>query len=198
MEEEIDFDTLSNKEMKDLLKQMHSTIKEMKRQIEKQEHYNKQTNNECKNNESKINIITKAIVKHDKTINTVTNKVNSIEARSMKANIIISGIKEAEGKDCKQTVTDFFKQKLKIPQEIPIQTAHRIGNKEKGNCSLAVKLSDVAQKALIFKGAKHLKDIKNEEGDGYYINDQLPDVQTKRKQKQRDKVKLKKTLVAAQ
>ena len=115
----------------------------------------------------------------------------------MKQNLIISGIKEKKGEDCKEVAKQFFKNKLGIKEEIAIMTAHRIGKKDDDR-NLIVKLLDVGNKATIYKHAKNLKDLKNEDGDGYYINNQLPEEREERNRLQKTKVKINKSLINAQ
>ena len=63
---------------------------------------------------------------------------------------------------------------------------------------MLVRLNDPAEKGLIYKYTKNLKNITNSDGEGYYVNDQLPDVLEEQKRKRKQKVKINKTLIDAQ
>ena len=59
--------------------------------------------------EDKVQLATKATVNHDQCIRVLQGQVVNLEARSMKQNIVITGIQEDRDENCKQEVKDFFK-----------------------------------------------------------------------------------------
>ena len=126
------------------------------------------------------------------------NKMIKQEARSMKNNIIITGIKETTGKQCIQVVKAFFKDRMKIAKDMQIVNAHRLGAKERENKAMVVCMADFTDKLTIFKHKKHLKDVQNEDGAKFYVNDQLPEEQAEDKRKKSQKVKFNKNLIDAQ
>ena len=79
-----------------------------------------------------------------------------MESKNMKKNLLLSGIKEIEGENCSQVVKNFFKDKLKIEEEVQIKKAFCIGKGE--NRQLSITLSDVVSKGVIYKHVKNLKD----------------------------------------
>ena len=79
----------------------------------------------------------------------------------------IKGLLIKEDETCEQAVTNFFKNTMKITEEISIKSAYKQGNMVK------VKLTDLNDKSVIFKNAKNLKDVKNSNGDPFQIRDEL-------------------------
>ena len=195
--EQIDFEALTIEEMRSMLKEMHVMLLQLTQAVadkKKDEQVSKRTLTAVND---RLKLISKAIVNHDKTIQTTEKKMD--QARSMKANIIILGIKEKKAENCKEVAKTFFKEKLKITQDVEIAVAHHLGNKEMDNRRLIVRLKDPGDKALIYKHAKNLKDLKSKINDeGYYINDQLPDVQEEKKRLQKAKVKINRNLIPVQ
>ena len=68
-------------------------------------------------------------------------------------------------------VKRFFKEEMKIADDITIVEATRIGNAD--SKTILVKLQDVKDKGVIFKNERNLKDLRNSKGKLYYINNQL-------------------------
>ena len=52
------------------------------------------------------------------------------EARSMKSNIVLSGIKEHKGENCNEVAKEFFKKMLIVEKTIKIRSAYRVGKGE--------------------------------------------------------------------
>ena len=50
-----------------------------------------------------------------------------LQTRSVKANLIVTGIKEIAGENCKQKAKAFFRDIMKVAEEVTIKVAHRIG-----------------------------------------------------------------------
>ena len=189
---------MSYEELKDLVKEMHGLMKEMSDILNKKASSDKRLFNKIKVNEDKVKLALKAIVKHDSSITTIDHKVTNMQTRSMRKNLIISGIKEKSKENCKVVANKFFKDKLKIDEELPIATAHRLGDKSNEERPLIVQLTNQADKGKIFQHVKNLKDLESEVGAGYFVNEQLPPVKEERKRLEKDKIKINKTLISAQ
>ena len=119
--------------------------------------------------------MTKATIKQDESIRTIQKKIIEMQTFSMKSNIIISGIIEQKGEDCKALASSFFKNRLKIEKTIAIVAAHHIGKPDTDKRRLLVKLLDPGDTASIFKNSNKLKDQTNANGDNFYVNNQLPE-----------------------
>ena len=110
---------------------------------------------------------------------TLSDKVKELTVRSMADNITITGlIKESDDEDCLQVVSDFLKEKVKIEVETTqILIAHRIyvTDQEKTTAPIMIVRCHPRLKANILANAKNLKDLKNDKGDAFYINQQVPE-----------------------
>ncbi|XP_065684372.1 uncharacterized protein LOC136096733 [Hydra vulgaris] len=84
-------------------------------------------------------------------------------------NLRIDGLQETPGEnweDCEKAVKDIFKTLLKIPSEVVVERAHRIGQfKENKPRTLVLNLLNYQDKNKILKAVKQLK------GTGIYINE---------------------------
>ena len=200
--EELDIDKLTEKEMRELLKVLCETV----RQLQKEKLEEKQSKSDKEHDilrrlmvvEERCKLTTKAVVKHDREIAVNQKKMNQQELRQMKANLVISGIKENKGEKCVDVVNSFFEQTMKIKKDIAINMAHRLGKYGQEKRNILVILTDAKDKGTIYEHAKHLKGVKNDDGEESYISDQLPDVQAEQKRRGREKVKFNKTLKDAQ
>ena len=197
-EKDVNFDELDETEMKVMLREMYGIIIKLQKQGQIKNNDRVKDTATITENQQRLNLITKAVIKNDNAIEANSRKINQMELRSMKANIIVTGIKEKRGENCKQVIKAFFKEKLKIEQEILIEVVHRIGDKEKEERSMVIRLKDVQQKAVIFKNTKHLKGTTNEDGDPFFVKDQLPQQQEEDVHKKRMKIKINRELIDAQ
>ena len=92
-----------------------------------------------------------AIIRQDEQIGTQKRAVIDLQNRSMRKNVVISGIVEeiAEMPDqCMQKVQDFIQDKLQVHGEIEIKTAHCMGI-QKGNRSMVAKLKTLMTRKII-------------------------------------------------
>lgn len=117
--------------------------------------------------ERTIEMLLHHVSKQDQRIQELTVKQNDSQARSMRKNLVISGIPEAKRENCTQVVTYFFQQELKLPRAVDIKVAHRIG--AGSNRPMVVKLAKFDDKQFIFQHTQKLK------GTEFYIAEQLPE-----------------------
>ncbi|XP_065678105.1 uncharacterized protein LOC136093113 [Hydra vulgaris] len=105
----------------------------------------------------------------DKEINSLYKKSIDLENRSRRNNLRIDGQQELSSEsyeDCEKAAKDIFKTLLKIPSEVVVERAHRIGQfKENKPRTLVLKLLNYQDKNKILKAGKQLK------GTGLYINE---------------------------
>ena len=193
-----EIDEWDDKQLKTAIKEICYIIKNMQIKMKDYETVNRSLSRKVKLVDDKINIVKKAVIKHDACIDNNTKKLNQQEVRSMKPNLVITGIKETKGEVCVNAVQTFFKEKVKISEDIKIRIAHKIGKQGSEKCPMIVALKNVRDKGTIYKSTKNLKGQKNEEGDEYFVNDQLPAQQTEEVRKLRQKVKINKNLIDAQ
>ena len=132
---------------------------------------------------------------HDKAITNNKAKIVDLTARSMSNNILISGLAEAEGDDeenSKQKVLAFLKDKMQMEvEEDEVIVAHRIGktmNKNANPRQMVVRC-EYKLRDRIFNYTQHLKDVKNEQGNYYSVQPQLPEPLLSEKRDREDKLR---------
>ena len=124
------------------------------------------------------------MVKQTAEIGVLKNKVEDLTARSMKQNVVISGLKEDSEKELEESVSQFFRDKLSVQPNIDV--AHRLGDKRDGAVNprpVVVKCSSMRDKHAIMVNTKKLKDVKNDLGKPYFVSDQLPEGISERKRR---------------
>ena len=120
-----------------------------------------------------VNILASVTTQHDKDIETLKRKIDSMEATSNRNKLIISGLVEKENENLSTVVLTFLKAKLLIEKTIELSGVRRIGT---GTVKpVEVTLSDVTDKGLIYKHTKNLKNVTNENGYAYQLRDLLPE-----------------------
>jgi hypothetical protein len=165
--------------------------------------------NDMNNNKTKITYIEKDIIElknslnfqeekslekisllkkhYDNEINLLYNKSIDLENRSRRNNLRIDGLKESPGEswdDCEKAVKEVFNQQLKIPNEVVIERAHRIGQqKENKPRTIVLKLLSFHDKNRILNSTKHLK------GTGIYINEDFAQATIEHRRKLWEEVK---------
>ena len=123
------------------------------------------------------NGILKGIVQRQaKQIASMSNKLTQLQVRSMENNVLISSLTgDNKQEDCKAKVIEFLKSKVEIDVgEDEIFVAHRKGNKNNGDRQMLVRCA-LPLRDRILQNSKNLKEKKNENGEKYYINRQLPE-----------------------
>ena len=113
----------------------------------------------------------------------------------MRKNLLMSGIEEVKGENCKTLASKVFKDKLKIEKEITIKNAFRIGKGD--NRPIAIKLAENSDKGVIFKSVNKLRKSEDANDRKVFINDQLLEILAEEQIKQRQIVKYNRSLIAA-
>ena len=152
-----DFENMDHEDLKTMVQEMYVAMIGMQKVIKDQSQKHLDIHRKINTVKDEVKIVKKTVIKHDRAIDSADNKINQIELRSTRNNLIITGIKEEKGEKCKDKVEEFFKQQMKITAGVKVRAAFRIGNKEKDNRSIVAVLSDPGVKAVIYKHAKNLK-----------------------------------------
>ena len=183
--------------VKNFLKIMCQTVREMQKTIKDDK---VKLTKRIKAVEEKNILLSKVAVKHDGDIQTSARRINNVELRNTRNNLIVSGIKEAKGEKCKELADAFFKNQLLITKPVAIRSAWRLGatSDQDRSRDLMITLEDVKDKSVIHKHVKNLKGIKNSDGKEYFVNDHLPPEQAELSRHKKNKVKINKTLIDAQ
>ena len=118
--------------------------------------------------------------------------------------MVISGVEGDEPSErCVETVTKFFKQKMKMEiYDDEVITAYRLGAKVGKRYRPIIDWLKSSHRSRIFNYTQHLRGLKNDLNEFYYVNQQLPEqyaAEKKEIQHQLKKIKDKnKTLPADQ
>ena len=125
--------------------------------------------------QDKVEIMSNLLINKEQTIEQLQERVLKLEAQNMKSNLLISGIVEQESENVTQVVKDFFKNQLKIEEDVAIDVAFRMGKPDKTDRTILVKLQMAKSKGLIYAHTTNLKGTTNSKGQKYNVNDQLPE-----------------------
>ena len=110
--------------------------------------------------------------------------------KSQRANLFITGLEEDEDEspeNCKEIVTNFFSQTMKVSKSIELQSAKRVGTGDPR--SMLVTLANANDKSSIYKCGKNLKDVKNSQDKSYFVSDQLTAEKQEEQRRYRDIIK---------
>ena len=122
---------------------------------------------------SQLQRVTEVTVKTEFNASISNDKIERLEAKILKGGLTITGLKEVKDEKCKETVKAFFTNKLQLGEDdVPIQTAYRIGKKGNDYRTMYVKLIDSNHLGLIFSKVSNLKDERNDNDKPYFINEQ--------------------------
>lgn len=135
--------------------------------------------NENKQVQYRLDVLTNTVVRLDEKLKEANDKLLFMQARSMRKNLIISGLEESENETKEQLLEKievFLKEKLKYPDHVPLKTYHRLGYVDgAGYRPTIIKLLDMDQKSVLLALAPGLKGLKNAKQKFYYFSEQLPD-----------------------
>lgn len=114
-----------------------------------------------------IDMLINHVTKQDQRISELTAKQNDSQARSMRKNLVITGIPETTKENCGELASGFFTKELGIRGPIEIKIAHRMGLGK--NRPMVVKLANIDDKQVIFQNTQKLR------GSNYFVTEQLPE-----------------------
>lgn len=136
-------------------------------------------NAEIKQLQYKLNILTNTVIRFEEKLKESNDKILSMQARSMRRNLIISGI-EGSNQETREELSGkikaFLSNTLNFPDEVPLKAFHRLNYTDgSGYRPTLIKLADLDQKVPILTAAPGLKGKKNNKQCYYYLSEQLPD-----------------------
>ena len=129
-------------------------------------------------------LLVQLVIKQNAEIGVLKSKVEDLTGRSMKQNIVISGLKENTEDSLEQHVSKFLNDKLSVQPQIDV--IHRLGEKREGATNprpIVVRCASMKDKQRIMQNVKYLKDVKNDLGKPYFISDQLPEGASERRRR---------------
>ena len=177
-------------EMKTAKQHTENTIDSMQFEIDRLNEETQIQSAVHKKDQDKINLLSGSMIKLEQQVQQMQEKLLDVEKRSMRSNLVISGIPEEEDENCKEKCDTFIHDSLKLRGEnIQIKRAHRLGVKQEGYTrQMVMKLTNPGQKGPIFQNTSNLK------GSNKYVNDQLPQELDERKRRMRQIVAANKKL----
>ena len=116
---------------------------------------------------------TTSALQNDKS--TLQSKINDLEYRSMRDNLLFYGIPESNGEDCEIRVRQFLGEKLELPQaeKVSFDRVHRVGAASIGKTRPVVaKFHYYKERELVRNRVFELKDKLKAENVG--VGAQLP------------------------
>lgn len=140
-----------------------------------------ETREDAKNSKIKLNMLTNVVIRLEDRVDEVTNKFVSFQARSMRKNIVISGLEEPDrGVETQEMlldkIHDFFVEKLKVEEIVPMKSYHRFGGPDGSKYRpVVVKLANFEHKAMLLSQGPKLKDLVNNKGKKFFVREQLPE-----------------------
>ena len=122
-----------------------------------------------------VRILNGVVQKHEQTNYLRREQDEMVLLRNMRDNLIISGLDEVSEENETSTaevVTDFFSQTMKMERKVSLHKATRVGKSKPR--TVFVQLQNGKDKSDIFKHASNLKNVRNNDDKGIYVNNQLP------------------------
>lgn len=162
--------------MKDKLKASNKEVKNHFQYLYKREVTNKTELMEVR---EKVETLSNVIIRLEQKLEDSANKLIAFQARSMRKNLIISGLEEPKNEtpqQLSQAVAQFLQQKLKAEAPVPLKICHRLNYVDGSEYRpVIIKLANLEQKSLLLSLGPNLKGLKNNKNRYYYLNEQLPD-----------------------
>lgn len=129
--------------------------------------------------EDKIQMLTGIITKQQLQIEELSHKLNNIYVNNNNKKLVINGLAETQGENCFHEVANFFKNIMKIDNQIPLKFARQIGTGAKR--PMLMKLKSFEHKTLIFQKFDRLKQVNKNHQRPYFITEQLPEAWAERR-----------------
>lgn len=137
---------------------------------------------EAKNAKFKVNVLTNVVIRLEEKLDMQSEKIMQMQARSMRKNVIISGLEDDKKPQVetqyslRQKVDSFMLDKLKLSEPIELKACHRFGQIDgSGTRPVVIKVKDIDDKYAILAKGPNLKDLVNANGKKYFVSEQLPD-----------------------
>lgn len=135
--------------------------------------------NEIKQLTYKLQLLSNTVIRFEEKLKEANEKITQMQQRSMRRNLIISGLEEAKNEtkqELEQKVASFLHDKVGFQEEVPLKTTHRLGYTDgSGYRPVILKLADLDQKYPILAKAPQLKGQKNNKQKFFYLSEQLPE-----------------------
>lgn len=178
-------------EMKEQMDKVNKELQEFKEVKKITESHTKQIEEiaqEQVNAKFKRDLLTNVVIKHDETLLDVKDNLTQVQKRSMRYNVIISGLEEQPNESIETlrwNVQKFIMEKLQIQEHVDIDIVHRFGSAPKnGHRPVVIKVATHDQKEMLIASGPKLRE-KDSNGrfvpQKYFVSEQLPDILQEKK-----------------
>ena len=156
--------------IKEVLLQMNKTIG----QLEKSNSYlmaeNSEIREDLRSTKSRLDLAEGLILTLKKQNGQQAEEILDLKTRSMRDNLIFTGIPEREGENPANTLTKFLENEMRISEakNIKFDRVHRMGPTGRGNRSIIAKITPSKDKGKILSHGKNLK------GKNFRVFEQFP------------------------
>lgn len=123
--------------------------------------------------EERFRAVLGIMVRQDEEISNLKRILGQMYTKSVKNNLLISGLDKKRAENPAWMALEFFKVNLKITRAIPIIRAYRVG--QGSPRVIVVELENPDDKVAIFQKVSLLKGQKNGTGKPYFVSEQLAD-----------------------
>ena len=132
--------------------------------------------------EQQVQLMADLLTKKDKEIFSLKSEITDIKSRSMRDNIVITGVKENTDENIRSMVDDLL-QRIEVDKKngnsgpISFDRIHRFGSRlANGTRPIVAKIHDFRDKVAILKNANKLKKEKLKDSEGKDIIDDTPPI----------------------
>ena len=153
-------------DMKEMRKDFAVQLNELQKSLE----YTQKENDDMKDSLSLLKIENVKLVKeltsyrganeeNESKITLLSDKLDFMDDKDRRSNLIISGIEENHNENneqCHKKTLQFFKEKIKVP-EIDIISAYRIGRSNNRNRDIMVRFKNNDERNAVFRRKRNLK-----------------------------------------
>ena len=147
------------------------------------EEFNETTQSRLDEQEFKIKMLTNIAIKQEQKIEILEDRLTAAYKREIRPNLIVHGILEGRNKardELFKAVTEFFTSTLEIEEGIQFNDAYRLGD---GNARpVLIKLKYVSDKRVIFSNASKLQGKMNVKHKLYFLQDNMTEEDSEKKQ----------------
>ncbi len=147
--------------------------------------------------EEQVSLLISLLTKKEKEITSMKSDITDLRARTMRDNIVITGLAEEEKEDLPAKVNDLL-SKIEVNTEegnsgpMSFDRIHRFGGNSKGPRPIVAKIHDFRDKITIITNAPKLKDLTAKAKppiSPIFINDQYPEEIAERRKQAFSKIK---------
>ena len=164
--------------IKEVLQQMNNLIADMQKSNNFISEENSHLRRDVRELGKRLELTESLVIVLRKQIQLQNDEITDLQTRSMRDNLIFTGIKEGTNENTEATLKEFLKTQMKVPEaaKLTFDRVHRVGNPGGGTRPIVAKLNPSSGKGKILSHGKNLRN-KN-----FRVFEQFPPaVQEKRK-----------------